>query len=357
MLNKLNNKLFGKHNIFNFNMKNLFILVFIFHFYKCKSQEETYWKIENIYNDKNIALIGQKAVKNLDAQDLYENHFHFIKNGNDLKFLSPNIIIIRLDSLVNFSQLGLSESDNLKIIDYNFDNKTFNIKYNQNLVLFPDSEYYTMVFNKVNKKEFNESIDNLKLEQTQISNDIKRLKNDLVKNNPIKIESPKKIQLKQEIIFDSDKKKIEVKIPHEMEIKESGALQTKYFDNIRIGTFLPNSKVYDIIYSDENYIYDHVSLWLSTDISSFNIEDYLVNDKSIQVVKRENDNIYGYKVNYNKINKEMLCSFFIIKYYKLNNSHVFIYYETSNVPETSIAAKNKIVNFNYFTIQNIEIKN
>ena len=73
-----------------------------------------------------------------------------------------------------------------------------------------------------------------------------------------------------------------------------------------------------------------------------------------------NRNMKGRKIDekiYNKINKEMLCSFFIIKYYKLNNSHVFIYYETSNVPETSIAAKNKIVNFNYFTIQNIEIKN
>lgn len=334
------------------------ILLFNLSIIGCTSQnKETYWEISNIYREDNE---GFKGLTGYYMQKIFDNNFHFVKKNDSLYFELPEKFNISLENFKSLKQIKIDTHDYLKMYDFAFSGKTFKIKFRDNATV-SDSKNTIIEFSQISKEKFESDIKEEIAYVEEIKQKINVLKNNLALKPQIKLNEVVKLHSKKCTIQNDKGQNIVLKIPEQIELKESGSIKNDIFGDIKIGTFKDNSKIYDLKDPKNDFGLSQLTIWVSTDQSKFDIEHYINKDTNIVIVKKEDNMVVGYKLSYDpNIEKAIVNSLFCLKYYKVDNSHVFIYsdiylYENNKV--ISVEEMNKILNFNYSMSENIVAEN
>ncbi|RYF22253.1 MAG: hypothetical protein EOO42_09120 [Flavobacteriales bacterium] len=326
-------------------------------FMSCNSQDkETYWRINDIYREDKEPFVGLTGAF---MQEILDYEYHFIKKNDSLYFDLPGKFQIDTKNFKSLRQLQLTDKDYYVMYANEFSGDTYKIKFKDNATL-SKSKNTVIEFKKISKEEYLKGIEKVIAEQKEIDNKINALKAQLQKQPQIKLEPIAKLPSKVAELMNNKGEDVLLNVPAEIEFKESGDLKTEVFGPIKIGTLKDQSVVYDIIHKGEDYGLKQLTIWISSDTATFSMDKYLVENPNLQVFKTDKDNVVGYKVRYDdETDKAIVEALFCLKYYKVGNSHVFIYADVyrsqmKNVPnETEM---NKILNFNYQISENITVK-
>ncbi len=338
-------------------LKLILITIFTLICLSCKSNEnETYWEIKDIYREDKKPFNGLTDVL---MKEIYTRNFHFIKKNDSLFFELPEKFEISLKNFKSLQQLNLFNKDYFVMYDYKFQGDTFMIRFKDNSTS-SDSKNTIIEFNKISKKEFENDIHQVKDQRNKMELKMNAYKNELDKHPQIILNPVQKLPLKSETVLNDKGDKISFNIPKEITLKESGDIKNEKFSQIQVGTFRGNSKIYDIEHKEYDYGVKQLTIWISTDSSTFSIEDYISKKPNLKIYKKEKNSIVGYDIGYDRKNGEaVINSFFILKYYRTKGSHIFMYADVQrsqmkNFPNHE--EMNKILNFNYLLSENISMK-
>ncbi|WP_202948177.1 hypothetical protein [Flavobacterium sp. CF136] len=336
----------------------ILIIVFTLMNVSCDSQnKETYWEISNIYREDKEDF---KGLTGNYMQQILDQNFHFIKKNDSLFFELPEKFTVNINNLKSLIQIKIMDKDYYEMYDFSFSDKTFNIKFKDNAT-FSSSKNTIIEFSQISKEKFQKDINEEIAYVKELKQKTNNLKTELASKPQIKLNNVVKLPLKNYTIQNDKEGKIVLQIPQQIELKESGDIKNRKFDAIKIGTFKDNSKIYDVEDPKNNYGLRQLTIWVSTDPSNFNIDQYLAQASNLVVLKKDNNSIVGYELGYdNNFEKAIINSFFCLKYYNVNKSHIFIYsdvYQSQTKGANSIEEMNKILNFNYLISENINVKN
>ncbi|RZK21620.1 MAG: hypothetical protein EOO86_00410 [Pedobacter sp.] len=323
----------------------------------CSSQDtETYWKIDNIYREDKKPFVGLTGAF---MQEIIDHQFHFVKRNDSLYFDMPEKFQIDIKKFKSLRQLHITDRDYYEMYAQDFSNSSFKIKFKDNATI-SDSKNTIIEFKKITKEEYLKSTQEIIDHQKSIEQKIYALKSQLDKQPQIILNPVKKMPTKVAELMNNMGEQIFLNIPTEIELRESGDLKNEVFGNIKIGTLKDKSVIYDIDHKENDYGLKQLTIWISSDSSAFNMDKYLADEPNFKLFKRDGSNVVGYNVGYDgKEDKAVVQSYFCLKYYKVENSHVFIYADVSrsqmrNAP--NLEEMNKILNFNYNISQNISVK-
>lgn len=335
--------------------KLIIILIFSFSLQSCAQEKETFWEIKSVYRVDEKPV---KAIKDYFLAEIFKYNFNFKKRNDSLFFELPEKFEISLKNFKSISQLQIDNEAYFKMSNYEFEGDKFLIKFEDNTLTDPENSI--IEFKKISKEQFDKNIAEAIAHQKEIAQKLSNLKNELGNNPPITLNNIKKLSLKSKIISNDKSENIELFIPNEIELQESGDIKNKKFGNIKIGTFRGSSKIYDIEHSDEDYGLKQLTIWVSTDTATFSMESYVSENPDMVVVRKGKDNVVGYIIRYDFENeKAVISSFFTLKYFKVGNSHIFIHSDVyrsqiKNYPNSE--EMKKILNFNYLVSENITLK-
>ncbi|SKB61943.1 hypothetical protein SAMN05660477_00261 [Soonwooa buanensis] len=336
---------------------NLFSLIFalIFSLQSCAQESKTYWKIKDIYREDKQEFLGLNGIY---MKEILKQNFHFIRENNTLSFDLPSKFELDLKNFKNLNQIKITDQEYYEMYDQKFSGNTFLVKFKDEMTT-SDSKNTIIEFEKRSKEDYDKDLAKAAAERKEIAQKMTTLKEELKKNPPIHLEPTKKFPQKEVSILIDKSEKIELLIPDQIELRESGDIKNEKFNDIKIGTFRKDSKIYDIEHSGEDYGLDQLTIWVSTDPANFDIEKYIKDNPNMFLVKQENNNILGYILRYDDENKEaVIQSFFSLKYLKIGKSQIFIYSDVNrsqikNYPNSE--KMNKIINFNYSISENISL--
>lgn len=339
-------------------MKNItLILILAFSLQSCGQEKETFWEIENIRREDNKPFIGLTGAY---MQQMFDYNFHFVKRNDMLYFELPEKFQVDLKNFKSLRQLQITDKDYYEMYDYKFDGDRFLIQFKDNATT-SESKNTVIEFKKISKKQFEKNIAEAIAYQKEIAKKISDLKSELEKKSPIVLNAVKKLPSKEVEIYD-DKYDDDLKllVPDEIELWETGSIKNEKFGSIKVGTLKDNSKIYDVKHPENNYGLKQLTVYVSSDPSTFNLEKFVSDSPNMVLVKKEKDNIVGYTITYDFENdKAVVGSFFTLKYFKLRKSHIFIHSDVyrsqiKNYPDDE--EMNKILNFNYSISENIHLK-
>lgn len=337
--------------------KLILILILTFSLPYDGQEKETFWAIESIYREDGKPFIGLTGAF---MQQLYDYNFNFVKRNDSLYFELPEKFELDLKNFRSLRQLHITDKDFYEMYDHKFSGNSFVIKFKDNATTSP-SKNTIIEFKQITKEQFEKNIAEEIAHQKEIAQKIKDFKTELEKHAPITLNPIKKLALKSvEINDDKFENDIKLLIPEEIELRESGDVKNEKFGDIKIGTFKENSKIYDVDHPKNDYGLKQLTIWVSSDPSTFSLEKYVSEDPNIVLVKKEKDHIVGYKISYDFENeKAVIASFFTLKYLKVGSSHIFIHsdvYRSQINNDPNSEEMNKILNFNYLISENINLK-
>lgn len=323
----------------------------------CSSQDkETYWRIDNIYREDKKTFVGLTGAF---MQEILDHDFHFIKKNDSLFFDMPDKFQVDLKNFKSLRQLHITNRDYYEMYGHDLSSSTFKIKFKDNATL-SDSKNTVIEFKKITKEEYLKNIQEIINHQKAIDQKIIALKSNLKMQPEIKLNPIKKMPTKVAELMNNMGEQIFLNIPAEIELRESGDLKNEVFGEIKIGTLKDKSIIYDIDHKENDYGLKQLTIWISSDSSAFSMDKYLADKPNLQLFKRDGNNVVGYELGYDGEKDEAIVqSYFCLKYYKVENSHVFIYADVSrsqmkNAP--NLEEMNKILNFNYLISENISLK-
>lgn len=339
-------------------MKKLtLILILTFSLPSFGQEKETFWEIASIYREDRKPFIGLTGAY---MQQLYDYHFNFMKRKDSLYFELPEKFQVDLKNFKSLKQLQIKDKDFYEMYDYKFSGNSFVIKFKDNATSSP-SKNTIIEFKEITKEQFEKNIAEEIAYKKEIEKKIGNLKSELEKHIPIVLSPVKKLPSKTVEIYDGKSENdIKLLIPDDIELRESGDIKNQEFGNIKIGTFKENSKIYDVDHPKNDYGLKQLTIWISTNPSTFSLEKYVADNPNIVVVKKEKQSIVGYEISYDfEDEKAVIASFFTLKYLKVGISHIFIYSDVyrsqiKNNPDSE--EMNKILNFNYLISENITLK-
>lgn len=323
----------------------------------CNSQDkETYWRIDDIYREDKKPFVGLTGAF---MQEILSHEFHFMKKNDSLYFEMPEKFQVDLKNFKSLRQLHITDRDYYEMYGHDLGSSTFKIKFKDNATL-SDSKNTIIEFKKITKEEYLKSIQEIIDHQKAIEQKVIALKSQLKTQPQITLNPVKKMPTKVAEIMNNMGEQIFLNIPTEIELRESGDLKNEVFGNIKIGTLKDKSIIYDVDHKENDYGLKQLTIWISTDSLEFSMDKYLADKSSYQLLKRDGNNIVGYDVGYDgETKKAVVNAFFCLKYYKVENSHIFIHADISssqmkNAP--NLEEMNKILNFNYLISENISVK-
>jgi len=324
----------------------------------CNSQnKETYWRIETIYRADKKPFIGLTAA-NMD--EIADYNFHFIKKNDTLHFDLPEKFQVDIKNFKRLKQMKIVNKDYYEMYDLEFSGDKFLVKFKDNATN-SDSKNTIIEFKAITKEEYAKDIAKEIAYQKDITSKMDALKLDLEKHPQIVLNPTKKMPTKVDSLIANTGEEILLYTPANIQLKESGDLKNEVFGNIKVGTFKDHSMIYDVVHEGEDYGLKQLTIWLSTDSSAFNIDDFLAKKLNTYTFKREKNSIVGYDIGFDEeTNQAVINSFFTLKYIKSGDTHVFIYGDVNrskikNYPNAT--EMNKILNFNYQLSENITLKN
>jgi hypothetical protein len=337
-------------------IKTLLLLCFTFLLISCSSQEkESYWKVNDIYRENKEPFRGLNGDL---MQEVVDYNFHFIKRNNSLFFELPEKFTIDIKKLKNFRQLQIPNKDYYEIYANEFDGDAFKIKFKDNATL-SDSKNTILEFTKLSKEKYLKSINDAVLRQKEMQKKVENLKLELVKNPQIVLNPITKLPQKTDTLINNQGREILIKTPKEIEIKESGDLKNQVFGNIKIGTLKDRSIIYDLHHKENDFGLKQLTIWMSTDTTAFNMDSFLARQPNILTYKRDKNSVVGYEIVFDESsNQAVVQSLFCLKYYQIENTHIFIYGDAYRSQMKNVDNKtemNKILNFNYLLSENISI--
>lgn len=292
-------------------------------------------------------------------QEILDYNFHFMKRNDSLNFELPEKFQLDINQFKSLRQLNITAKDYYEMYGYEFSGDRFVIKFKDNATM-SDSKNTVIEFKRITKDEFMNSVEEAIVGKKKRLESINSLKNELEKQPKIALNSVNKLPLKSQSILTDKGGEIFLKIPNEIELKESGDIKNETFGQIKIGTLKDNSKIYDVEHKEDDYGLKQLTIWVSTDTSSFNMDEYISENPNIHVFRKDKNSIVGYDIDYDFENERAeIHSFFCLKYYKVGDSHVFIYsdvYRSQMKNFPNLEEMNKILNFNYSISENIAIK-
>ncbi|KQN35917.1 hypothetical protein ASE92_07185 [Pedobacter sp. Leaf41] len=337
-------------------IKTLLLLCFTFLLISCSSQEkESYWKVNDIYRENKEPFRGLNGDL---MQEVVDYNFHFIKRNDSLFFELPEKFTIDIKKLKNFRQLQIPNKDYYEIYANEFDGDAFKIKFKDNATL-SDSKNTILEFTKLSKEKYVKSINDAVLRQKEMQKKVENLKLELVKNPQIVLNPITKLPQKTDTLINNQGREILIKTPKEIEIKESGDLKNQVFGNIKIGTLKDRSIIYDLHHKENDFGLKQLTIWMSTDTTAFNMDSFLARQPNILTYKRDKNSVVGYEIVFDESsNQAVVQSLFCLKYYQIENTHIFIYGDAYRSQMKNVDNKtemNKILNFNYLLSENISI--
>jgi len=337
-------------------IKTLLLLCFTFLLISCSSQEkESYWKVNDIYRENKEPFRGLNGDL---MQEVVDYNFHFIKRNDSLFFELPEKFTIDIKKLKNFRQLQIPNKDYYEIYANEFDGDAFKIKFKDNATL-SDSKNTILEFTKLSKEKYLKSINDAVLRQKEMQKKVENLKLELVKNPQIVLNPITKLPQKTDTLINNQGREILIKTPKEIEIKESGDLKNQVFGNIKIGTLKDRSIIYDLHHKENDFGLKQLTIWMSTDTTAFNMDSFLARQPNILTYKRDKNSVVGYEIVFDESsNQAVVQSLFCLKYYQIENTHIFIYGDAYRSQMKNVDNKtemNKILNFNYLLSENISI--
>ncbi|RZL34666.1 MAG: hypothetical protein EOO96_09030 [Pedobacter sp.] len=337
-------------------IKTLLLLCFTFLLISCSSQEkESYWKVSDIYRENKEPFRGLNGDL---MQEVVDYNFHFIKRNDSLFFELPEKFTIDIKKLKNFRQLQIPNKDYYEIYANEFDGDAFKIKFKDNATL-SDSKNTILEFTKLSKEKYLKSINDAVLRQKEMQKKVENLKIELGKNPQIVLNPITKLPQKTDTLINNQGREILIKTPKEIEIKESGDLKNQVFGNIKIGTLKDRSIIYDLHHKENDFGLKQLTIWMSTDTTAFNMDSFLARQPNILTYKRDKNSVVGYEIVFDESsNQAVVQSLFCLKYYQIENTHIFIYGDAYRSQMKNVDNKtemNKILNFNYLLSENISI--
>ncbi len=338
-------------------MKNTIIILMIsLSLQSCGQEKETYWEIESVYRVDEKPV---KGIKDFYLDQIFKNNFNFKKRNDSLFFELPEKFEVSLKNFKSLSQLNIEDAEYFKMYDYEFAGDKFLIKFKDNTLTDPKNSIIEFI--QISKEDFENNIAKNIAHKQEVAKKMNALKAELAKQSPITLNAVKKLPVKTvKISNDKSDNVIELLIPEEIELKETGSVNNEQFGKILVGTFQKNSKIYEIIHPKNDYGLKQVSVWVSTDPTPFRIDDYSSENSDMFIVKKEKNNILGYTIRHDEYSDQAVVqSFFTLKYFKSGNSHIFIFGDVNrrqikNYPNAE--EMNKIINFNYLMSENISLK-
>ena len=337
-------------------IKPLLLLCFTFLLISCSSQEkESYWKVSDIYRENKEPFRGLNGDL---MQEVVDYNFHFIKRNDSLFFELPEKFTIETKKLKNFRQLQIPNKDYYEIYANEFDGDAFKIKFKDNATL-SGSKNTILEFKKISKEEYLKSMNDAVLRQKEMQKKVENLKLELGKKPQIVLNPITKLPQKTDTLINNQGREILIKIPKEIEIKESGDLKNQVFGNIKIGTLKDRSIIYDLHHKENDFGLKQLTIWMSTDTTAFNMDSFLASQPNILTYKRDKNSVIGYEIVFDESsNQAVVQSLFCLKYYQIENTHIFIYGDAYRSRMENVDNKtemNKILNFNYLLSENISI--
>lgn len=323
----------------------------------CNSQEsETYWRIKDIYREDKKPFVG---LTGFFMQEILDRDFHFIKKNDSLIFELPEKFTVDIKNFKSLNQLQITNRDYYKMYAHDLGSSTFKIKFKDEATL-SDSKNTIIEFEKITKEEFLKDIENAIAHQKKIAAKIEALKSDLTKHPQIVLNEVVKLPQKTENLMNNMGEEILLNVPTAIEVRESGDLKNEVFGKIKIGTLQKNSLIYDLDHKENDYGLKQLTLWISSDKAAFNMDKYLAEKPNSVLFKQDKNSVIGYEIGYDsETDKAIVNSFFCLKYYKVENSHIFIYGDVSSSQmknAENLTEMNKILNFNYLISENISVK-
>ncbi len=292
-------------------------------------------------------------------QEILDDNFHFMKRNDSLYFELPEKFQLAINQFKSLRQLNITTKDYYEMYEYTFSDDRFIIKFKDNATM-SDSKNTIIEFKRITKDEFMNGIEEAMVSKKKRLETINSLINELEKQPQITLNSVNKLPLKSQRIQNDKGDEIFLRIPNEIELKESGDIKNEAFGPIKIGTFKDNSKIYDVEHNGDDYGLKQLTIWVSTDTSTFNMAEYLSENPDIHVFRKDKNSIVGYEIGYDFENESAeIHSFFCLKYYHVGNSHIFIYsdvYRSQMKNFPNLEEMNKILNFNYSISENITIQ-
>jgi len=194
-----------------------------------------------------------------------------------------------------------------------------------------------------------------------IADKIAALKQQLTSSPEILLDPLKKLPQKSQAIEDDKGETINLLIPKEIDLKTTGQVKTEQFGAIKIGTFVKNAVVYDIVHPQKNYGLKQLAIWVSTDQAAFDLDSWKKENPNRLIVKDDPTGVVGYELDYEMAKqKAIIRAFFCLRYKKVGQAHVFLY---ANVYRAQFGGNydplkdmNEILNFNYLMLDNITIQ-
>jgi hypothetical protein len=170
-----------------------------------------------------------------------------------------------------------------------------------------------------------------------------------------------KLPQKSQVIEDDKGNRINLLIPKEIDLKKTGQIKTEQFGAIKIGTFVKNGVVYDILHSKKNYGLKQLAIWVSTDQAVFDLGSWKKERPNRMIFKEDRDAVIGYELDYDAgKQKAVIRSVFCLRYKKVGQAHVFVYADVSRSQfggnYDPLKDMNEILNFNYLMLDNITIQ-
>lgn len=322
----------------------------------CNAQnQETYWKITDIYREDKKPFIGLTGAM---MEALLDNNFHFIKRNDTLYFDIPDKFSVDMKNFKSLKQLQITDRDYYEMYESNFSGNTFKIMFKDNATR-SDSKNTVMEFSKISKEDYDEDIKKAVAEGKEIVAKINQLKADLQQSPQIKLDPLKQLPSKPFELINVEGSEVNVLVPQEVELNETGSIKNENFGGIKVGTFQDHAIVYDIKHPNHNYGLRQLAVYLSTDSAAFSMDKYIAEHPNFVLLKRDKDNILGYDLSYDEETKKaVIQSNFCLKYYKVGKTHVFIYADVSRSEMKNAEndeKMNKIINFNYLILENIKL--
>lgn len=336
--------------------KIIIILIVFFSLQSCGQEKETYWEVASVYRVDEKPV---KGIKDYYLDQIFKHNFNFKKRNDSLFFELPEKFEISLKNFKSLSQLHIENEEYFKMYNYEFAGDKFLIKFKDNTLTDPKNGI--IEFKQILKEDFEKNIEKDLAHKQDVAKKMDALKAELANQSPIILNPVKKLPLKTvKISNDKSVGAIALLVPEEIELKESGNLNNEKFGKILIGTFQKNSKIYDIVHPKNDYGLKQLTIWVSTDPTSFSLDNYVSGNPDMFIVKKEKNNILGYTIRYDEYSDQAVVqSFFTLKYLKSGNSHIFIFGDVNRRQiknYLNAEEMNKIINFNYSMSENMSLK-
>jgi hypothetical protein len=198
-------------------------------------------------------------------------------------------------------------------------------------------------------------------EQKAGAEKINALRRQLTSSPQILLEPSQKLPQKSLEIEDDKGNTIALMVPKDIHFKRTGQVKTEQFGAIKIGTFVKNAMVYDIVHPKKNYGLKQLAIWVSTDAAAFDLLAWRKEHPNRLIFKEDLDGVIGYELDYDTTKqKAIIRSVFCLKYKKVGQAHVFVFADVYRSQfggnYDPLKEMNEILNFNCLMMANITIQ-